>query len=76
MIAERREEIESLCDVLASTENKLIQTPATPTCRSKSRVYESDLETKMETPPKKKKKSKQEKLEAKKKKQKAERKIE
>ena len=54
-IAEQREEIESLRGVLASIKNKLIRTPATPTCRPKPRVDESDLETEVETPPKKKK---------------------
>ena len=74
-ITEQREEIESLQGLLASIENKLIQTPVTPTRRPKSRVGRSDSETEVETPPKKKKKSKREKLETKKKKQKAERKA-
>ena len=50
-IAKQREEIKSLQGVLASIKNKLIQTPATPTRRPKSRMDESDLETEVETPP-------------------------
>ena len=75
-ITEQREEIESLRDVLASIENKPIQTPATPTRRPKPRVDESKLETEVETSPRKKHESEREKLKAKKKKQKAERQIE
>jgi hypothetical protein len=54
-IAEQREETESLRGVLASIKNKLIQMPATPTRSPKSRVDESDSETKVKTPPKRKK---------------------
>ena len=61
--------------MLASTENKLIRAPATPTCRARSRVEESDSETKVETPPRRKNKSQQERWEEKKKKQRAERKT-
>ena len=54
-IAKQSEETASLRGVLASIENKLIQTPATPTRRPTSRVEKSDSETEVETPSKKKK---------------------
>ena len=70
-IAVQQEEIKSLCSVLASIKNKLMKAPGTPTCRTRLRVEESDLETEVKTPPRRNKKLQQEKREEKKKKQQA-----
>ena len=67
-ITKQREEVESLRSVLASINSKLIQAPATPSCRMRSRVEESDLEIKVGIPPRRNNKSQQEKREEKKKK--------